>query len=152
MILPGYKCNMTDISAAIGLGQLERYDGLLKKRKKLIQAYNDNLPQDKITVLQHDTENQSSSGHLYLTRLKGKNLDFRNRFIQQMSQAGVACNVHYKPLPMHTAYKQMGFNIQDFPNSYALFENEVTLPLNSKMTVEDVCYVAEHVRRLLLSL
>lgn len=152
VILPGYKCNMTDISAAIGLGQLERYDGLLKKRKKLIQAYNDNLPQDKITVLQHDTENQSSSGHLYLTRLKGKNLDFRNRFIQQMSQAGVACNVHYKPLPMHTAYKQMGFNIQDFPNSYALFENEVTLPLNSKMTVEDVCYVAEHVRRLLLSL
>lgn len=152
VILPGYKCNMTDISAAIGLGQLERYDGLLKKRKKLIQAYNDNLPQDKITVLQHDTENQSSSGHLYLTRLKGKNLDFRNRFIQQMSQAGVACNVHYKPLPMHTAYKQMGFNIQDFPNSYTLFENEVTLPLNSKMTVEDVCYVAEHVRRLLLSL
>lgn len=148
IVLPGYKCNMTDIMAAIGLGQLQRYDGILKKRNQLIEAYNEGLPSDKICALQHETESQCSSGHLYLTRLCGKNSEFRNRFILQMQQAGISCNVHYKPLAMHTAYKKMGFDIQNFPNSYALFKNEVTLPLNSKMTVQDVCYVTEQIRNL----
>lgn len=149
VVLPAYKCNMTDISAAIGLGQLQRYDGILEKRRRLIHAYNEGLSGAEIEVLRHETKQQSSSGHLYLTRLTGKDLKQRNLFIQKMGREGISCNVHYKPLPMHTAYRKLGFDIKDFPNSLAFYENEVTLPLNSTMSIQDVCYVTEHVRRLL---
>ena len=147
--IPGFKYNMTDIMAAIGLAQLERYDGLLEKRRQLINTYNEALPMEKVSVLQHETKTLRSSGHLYLMRLTNQDADFRNRFIVQMKNAGIACNVHYTPLPMHSAYKQMGFDMKDYPNAYALFENEVTLPLHTKMSVQDASYVAEHVRGLL---
>ena len=129
-----------------------RDPGLLKRRRDIIERYTQGIAADDVDIMKHFTDEYTSSGHLYLVRLLGKDVKERNELITRLAEAGVATNVHFKPLPMHTAYKQMGFNIQDFPNSYTLFENEVTLPLNSKMTVEDVCYVAEHVRRLLLSL
>ena len=144
-----YKCNMTDVVAAIGLKQLERYPDMLAKRKKYIEIYNNEFSNMGIEYLPHYTPEYMSSGHLYLTRLVGKNGDFRNKFIMKMAETGVACNVHYKPLPMHTAYKKLGFNIADYPNAYKQFENEVTLPLNTKMTEDDVLYVAKIAKELL---
>lgn len=143
ILSPAYKCNMTDIMAAIGLGQLERYSELLEKRRKYIEMYDDAFEKNGIDYLQHYTSDSSSSGHLYLTRLTGKNSEFRNKFIIKMAESGIVCNVHYKPLPMHTAYKNLGFDIADFPNAYKQFENEVTMPLNTKMTGDDVLYAAE---------
>lgn len=144
-----YKCNMTDVVAAIGLKQLERYPDMLAKRKKYIEIYNNEFSNMGIEYLPHYTPEYMSSGHLYLTRLVGKNGDFRNKFIMKMAETRVACNVHYKPLPMHTAYKKLGFNIADYPNAYKQFENEVTLPLNTKMTEDDVLYVAKIAKELL---
>lgn len=149
IVSTAYKCNMTDVMAAIGLGQLERYNGLLEKRKQYIEIYNKEFINSDIDFLEHYTKDAVSSGHLYLTRLKEKSIDFRNEFIMKMAENGIACNVHYKPLPMHTAYKKMGFDIQDYPNAYKQFENEVTMPLNTKMTEEDVLYVAETANRIL---
>lgn len=143
IVTTAYKCNMTDIMAAIGLGQLERYELMLAKRKKFIELYDNGFLNSGIEHLEHYAEEYQSSGHLYLTRLIGKNSGFRNDFITKMAEKGIACNVHYKPLPMHTAYKQMGFDIKDFPNAYRQFENEVTMPLNTKMTEDDVIYVIE---------
>ena len=148
IVSPAYKCNMTDIMAAIGLAQLDRYPDMLIKRKKLIGIYDDGLKDLAIEPLCHYTNEYQSSGHLYLTRLVGKDADFRNEFIIKLAEQGIACNVHYKPLPMHTAYKNLGFDIKDFPNAYSQFANEVTLPLNTKMSEEDAMYVVENIKNL----
>ena len=138
-----YKCNMTDIAAAIGLKQFERYPGMLTRRKEIIAKYDAALKPLGIQTLEHDTDKWESSGHLYMTRIPGITLDQRNEIIIKMAEHGVSCNVHFKPLPMHTAYKNLGFDIADYPNAYAYFENEITLPLHTTLTDEDVEYVIE---------
>lgn len=142
IVYPAYKCNMTDIMAAIGLKQLERYDGLLKRRHDIIDRYNAALLPLGVLLLNHRDENHISSGHLYLVRVPGLDAQKRNGVIARMAENGVACNVHYKPLPMMTAYKRLGFDIKDYPNAYAQYENEITLPLHSLLTDEEVGYVA----------
>lgn len=141
IVAPNYKCNMTDVMAGIGLAQMKRYQGMLKRRREIIEKYNDGLKDCDVQVLNHYGVNHASSGHLYLVRLLGKTLDQRNTVITQMAERGIACNVHYKPLPMMTAYKNLGFDISDYPNAYAQYENEVTLPLNTRLSDEDVEYV-----------
>lgn len=141
IVSPAYKCNMTDIMAAIGLAQLERYPQMLKKRKEIIKLYDKAMDELGAQHLDHYTEYGTSSGHLYLTRIPDITPEERNEIIIKMAEKGVACNVHYKPLPMHTAYKNLGFDIKDFPNAYAQFVNEITLPLNTKMSLEDAEYV-----------
>lgn len=138
---PWYKCNMTDIMAAVGLAQLERYEGMLKRRREIIEKYDSVLKPLGIEVLRHYTEEYSSSGHLYITRIPGITPEQRQEVITKMAEAGIACNVHYKPLPMMTAYKNMGFDIKDYPNAYERFVNEVTLPLHTRLTDEEVEYV-----------
>lgn len=141
---PWYKCNMTDIMAGIGLAQMKRYPGMLERRKEIIEKYDAAFKPLGIEVLPHYTETYQSSGHLYITRIPGVTLEQRQAIIIKMAEAGIACNVHYKPLPMMTAYKNMGFDIQDFPNAYDRFENEITLPLHTKLTDEEVEYVIEN--------
>ena len=141
IIGPWYKCNMTDIMAAMGLVQLERYDGLLKRRQMIVEKYDGALKDLNVAVLNHKGADHCSSHHLYLVRLLGKTREDANRVIEQMAERGIACNVHYKPLPMMTAYKALGFDIKDYPNAYHLFENEVTLPLHTRLSDEDVEYV-----------
>lgn len=141
IIGPWYKCNMTDIMAALGLVQMERYDGLLKRRQEIVAKYNEALKDLPVAVLNHKDADHFSSHHLYLVRLLGKTREDANKVIEQMAERGIACNVHYKPLPMMTAYKALGFDIKDYPNAYHLFENEVTLPLHTKLPDEDVEYV-----------
>ncbi len=138
---PWYKCNMTDVAAAIGLKQLERYPAMLKRREEIIKKYDAALRPMGVKTLDHYTEEYRSSGHLYLTRIPGITLEQRNEIIIRMAEMGVACNVHYKPLPMMTAYKNLGFDIKDYPNAYAMFANEITLPLHTCLTDEDVEYV-----------
>lgn len=139
-----YKCNMTDTTAAIGLAQFERYPGMLTRRKDIIAKYDKAFKPLGIEVLPHYTEANISSGHLYITRVPGITPEQRNDIITKMAERGVACNVHYKPLPMHTAYKKLGFDIKDYPNAYAHFANEVTLPLHTKLTDEEIEYVIEN--------
>ena len=149
IIGPWYKCNMTDIMAALGLVQMERYPSILNRRYEIVKRYNaaiDDLnvnlnDNQKVAYLNHMGEDHCSSHHLYLVRLLGKTREDANKVIEQMAERGIACNVHYKPLPMMTAYKALGFDIKDYPNAYHLFENEVTLPLHTKLTDEDVEYV-----------
>ena len=141
IIGPWYKCNMTDIMAALGLVQMERYEGLLKRRQEIVSKYNEALMDLNVAVLNHKGADHCSSHHLYLVRLMGKTREDANKVIEQMAERGIACNVHYKPLPMMAAYKALGFDIMDYPNAYHLFENEVTLPLHTKLTDEDVEYV-----------
>ena len=129
IIAPLYKCNMTDITAAIGLAQMTRYEGMLARRKQMINMYTEGIKADDVECLCHYTDEYSSSGHLFLTRLLGRDVEDRNQFIIRMAEAGIATNVHFKPLPMHTAYKQLGFDIKDFPKSFEMYHNEVTLPL-----------------------
>ena len=136
-----YKCNMTDITAAIGLKQLERYPALLKRRYDIIKRYDEAFRPLGIKTMEHFTDRYQSSGHLYLTRPSGITSAQRNEIIERMAELGVATNVHYKPLPMHTAYRNMGFDIKDFPNSYDMFANEITLPLHTCLTDEQVEYV-----------
>ena len=138
-----YKCNMTSISAAMGLAQLKKYDEFLEKRKRIIETYNKVLCPLGIKVLTHFTDLSTSSGHLYITRIPGIDETKRGEIIEKMAQAGVATNVHYKPLPMFSAYKEMGFDIKDFPNAYDLYSNEITLPLHTKLSQVDVEYVLE---------
>lgn len=138
-----YKCNMTDIAAAIGLKQFERYPDMLRRRKEIIEKYDAALIKIGVEALNHYSESHLSSGHLYITRIPGISLEQRNEIIDKMAQQGVACNVHYKPLPMLTAYKNLGFDIADYPNAYAYFANEITLPLHTNLTDEDVDYVIE---------
>lgn len=141
---PWFKCNMTDVVAAIGLIQLKRYQGMLDQRKQMIELYDEAFKDLPVTVLNHYSRDYCSSGHLYLVRLPGKTREETNKIIEQMAERGIATNVHYKPLPMMTAYKKMGFDIKHFPNAYHMFENEITLPLNSKMTLEDLEYVIQN--------
>ena len=141
IIAPYYKCNMTDVMAGIGLAQLNRYPEMLYRRRQIIGRYNDALKDLPVQVLDHYGEDHSSSGHLYLTRLLGKSIEERNEIIVKMAERGIACNVHYKPLPMMTAYKKLGFDIKDYPNAYNQFVNEVTLPLHTRLSDEDVEYV-----------
>ena len=141
IVAPNFKCNMTDIMAAIGLSQLKRYPELLYRRRQIVEHYNKALRGCDVQVLEHYEDDHSSSGHLYMVRLRGKDSDFRNRVITEMAERGVACNVHYKPLPMMTAYKNLGFNIKDFPNAYNQYCNEVTLPLHTCLSDDEVEYV-----------
>lgn len=141
IIGPWYKCNMTDIMAALGLVQMERYPKLLERRHEIVAKYNAALKDCNVAVLNHKDTDHCSSHHLYLVRLLGKTREETNKVIEQMAERGIACNVHYKPLPMMTAYKALGFDIKDYPNAYHLFENEVTLPLHTRLSDEDVEYV-----------
>lgn len=148
---PWFKCNMTDVVAALGLIQFERYPEMLAKRKKMIACYDEcldtlNNEKGKVVVshLTHYTENVTSSGHLYLVRLVGRTREQTNTVIERMAERGIATNVHYKPLPMMTAYKKMGFDIKDFPNAFKMYENEISLPLTTKMSEEDLEYVIEN--------
>ena len=143
IIGPWFKCNMTDVVAGIGLAQMKRYKALLARRKEIISRYDAAFKPLDIEVLDHYNEEHQSSGHLYITRIPGINLEQRHEIIVKMAEKGVACNVHYKPLPMMTAYKNMGFDIKDYPNAYKRFENEITLPLHTKLTDEEVEYVCE---------
>lgn len=138
-----YKCNMTDVAAAMGLAQFERYPEMLERRKEIIGKYDAAFKPLGVEVLKHYTDEYSSSGHLYITKVPEVTDQQRREIIIKMAEAGVACNVHYKPLPMHTAYKKLGFDIKDFPNAYKHFENEITLPLHTKLTDEEVQYVIE---------
>lgn len=145
IIAPFYKCNMTDIMAAIGIVQLKRYPQMLYRRHQIIDCYNTAFKDLPIQVLNHHLSNDTySSGHLYITRLLNKTLEERNEIIVKMAEQGIACNVHYKPLPMMTAYKQLGFDIKDFPNAYNMFKNEITLPLHTKLTDEMIGYIIEN--------
>lgn len=139
-----YKCNMTDVAAAIGLKQFVRYPGMLERRKNIIAKYDASLKPLGVEVLNHYTDDYESSGHLYLTRVPGITLESRNEIIIKMAECGIACNVHYKPLPMHTAYKKLGFDIKNYPNAYARFANEITLPLHTKLTDEEIDYVIKN--------
>ena len=141
IVAPLYKCNMTDVAAAIGLVQFERYPEMLKRRREIIEKYDGALRPFGIETLEHYTDTYSSSGHLYLTRIPGISLEKRNEIIIKMAEKGVSCNVHYKPLPMLTAYKNLGFDIADYPNAYAHFVNEITLPLHTCLTDEQIEYV-----------
>ena len=143
IIGPWYKCNMTDVAAALGLVQMQRYKGMLQRRREIIERYDAAFRPLGVKTLNHYDETHASSGHLYLTRVPGISPEQRNDIITKMAQLGVACNVHYKPLAMLTAYKNMGFDIADFPNAYAMFANEISLPLHTNLTDEQVDYVIE---------
>lgn len=140
---PWYKCNMTDVVAGIGLAQMKRYPGMLSRRKEIIARYDAVFRPLGIETLNHYTEEHNSSGHLYITRVPGITLEQRNEIIIKMAEEEIACNVHYKPLPMMTAYKNLGFDIKDYPNAYERFANEITLPLHTRLTDEEVDYIIE---------
>ena len=139
-----YKCNMTDITAAMGLAQMKRYPQMLARRQEIITRFDAAFRPLGVKTLPHYTDKHTSSGHLYITRVPGITPEQRNEIIEKMAERGIACNVHYKPLPMHTAYKNLGFDIKDFPNAYAQFANEITLPLHTCLTDEQVAYIIEN--------
>lgn len=151
IIGPYYKCNMTDVAAAIGLAQLDRYPAILKRRRKIIEYYDRELQGTGVGVMKHFSEKDriASSGHLYIVKLIGQDEEYRNRFIEKMAGLGVATNVHYKPLPMFTAYKNLGFDIKDFPNAFDMYRNEITLPLYSRLTDEEAAYVMDSFKKCL---
>lgn len=140
---PWYKCNMTDVLAGIGLAQIKRYPLLLKRRKEIIEKYDKAFRPLGIKSLNHFDQNHKSSGHLYITQVPGIDTEQRNKIIEEMAEKGIACNVHYKPLPLLTAYKNLGFEIKDYPNAYNHYKNEITLPLHTKLTDEEVDYIIE---------
>ena len=141
---PWYKCNMTDIMAAMGLVQMKRYPDMLLRRKAIIERYDQAIKAASIKVLEHYTDQHQSSGHLYITRVPNITTEQRQTIIEKMAEEGIATNVHYKPLPMMTAYKNMGFDIQHYPNAYNHFANEITLPLHTRLTDEEVDYIIEN--------
>lgn len=145
-----YKCNMTDVAAAMGLAQFQRYPQILKRRREIIEKYDKSFKPLGIKVLSHYTDNHISSGHLYITRIPNITAEQRNEIITRMAQKGIACNVHYKPLPMHTAYKKLGFDIKDYSNAYAQFANEITLPLHTCLSDEEVDYIVENYTSIVL--
>ncbi len=147
VVEPFYKCNMTDIMASLGLVQLKRYPAIEERRKEIILRYNEGLKDLPVSVLNHFVPDSVSSGHLYLVRVNGKNRKQCNEIIENMARDGIATNVHYKPLPILSAYKNMGFDIKDFPNAYSMFENEITLPLHTKLTDEEVDYIIARFRK-----
>lgn len=143
VVAPYFKCNMTDIMAALGLAQMKRYPDILARRKKIIEKYNEGLKNLPVSVLEHFGNDFASSGHLYLVRVHDKTRKECNEIIEKMAECGIATNVHYKPLPLLSAYRNQGFNIKDYPNAYAMFENEITLPLHTKLTDEEIDYVID---------
>ena len=143
IISPAYKCNMTDIAAAIGLVQMQRYPQMLSRRKEIIEKYNQEFSSLNLQILQHFGKNYASSGHLYLVRLLDKTEKDRNKIISTIAERGVATNVHYKPLPLLTAYKNLGFQIGDYPNAFNMYQNEITLPLYSRLTDAEVDYICD---------
>lgn len=149
---PWYKCNMTDIMAGIGLAQFKRYEGMLARRKEIIERYNKELEGCNVAVLNHLKPDSTSSRHLYLVRVLDADVEQRNEIIVKMAERGIACNVHYKPLPMMTAYKNLGFDIKDYPNAYNLYKNEVTLPLHTCLSDEDVDYVISNFKEIISNL
>lgn len=149
ILYPAYKCNMTDINAAIGLKQLERYDALLDRRREIIEKYDKAFLDAGLMPLRHFDDESRSSGHLYLLRIPNFKAEDRNRLITKLAEQGIATNVHYKPLPMMTAYQNLGFDIKDYPNAYAMYENEITLPLHTKLSDDEVDFVIENVLRIL---
>ena len=152
IVAPYYKCNMTDIMASIGLAQLKRYPDMLKRRRDIIETYNEALKELPVTPMVHYSEDSISSGHLYLVRLNDKDRTFANQMIEGMAKAGVATNVHYKPLPLLSAYKNMGFDIKDYPNAFHMYENEVTLPLHTCLTDDQVAYVTDTFKKVWMEL
>ncbi len=142
--IPAYKCNMTDIMASIGLAQLSRYSELLEKRKQIIEKYNNELKKCNVQTLKHFTDETKSSGHLYMVRLLGKDEKYRNKIIENLAQKGIPTNVHYKPLPMMTAYKKLGFDIKNYPNAYNMYKNEITLPLHTLLSDEEIEYIIKN--------
>lgn len=142
--IPAYKCNMTDIMASIGLAQLSRYSELLEKRKQIIEKYNNELKKCNVQTLKHFTDETKSSGHLYMVRLLGKDEKYRNKIIENLAQKGIPTNVHYKPLPMMTAYKKLGFDIKNYPNAYNMYKNEITLPLHTLLSGEEIEYIIKN--------
>ncbi|TKW66538.1 MAG: capsular biosynthesis protein, partial [Cutibacterium acnes] len=141
VVSPAYKCNMTDVCAAIGLAQMTRYDSMLERRRQIITRYDQALAPAGVTSLRHYEDGSVSSGHLYLANLPGLGEEARNEFIERMAGADVACNVHYKPLPLLSAYRDLGFSMEDFPQAHALYASEVSLPLHTSLTDEQVDYV-----------
>ncbi len=139
-----YKCNMTDIMASLGLAQLNRYEGLMNRRHEIIDKYEKAFSSLPVRLLNHHDNNHRSSGHLYLVRINGIDEKVRNEIIEAMAKRGIATNVHYKPLPLLTAYKELGFNIDDYPNAYNQYKNEISLPLYSKLTDEQVEYIIDN--------
>lgn len=152
IVATNYKCNMTDITASIGIAQLNRYCELLEKRRKIIKLYDSLLSELNVSALKHSGTDYSSNGHLYMLRINGYNELFRNRVIELMAKYGIATNVHYKPLPMHTAYKNLGFDIKDYPNAFRMYQNEITLPLHTLLSLEDVEYVVFTLKEILATL
>lgn len=149
IVYPAYKCNMTDILASIGLAQFDRLHGMLDRRREIIETYDRELLPVGVQSLQHYGNNFTSSGHLYLMRVPGIGEEERNEIIRKMAEAGVVCNVHYKPLPMFTAYKNLGFDIEDYPNAYKQYANEITLPLHTLLSDDDVEYICENMKSVL---
>lgn len=149
ILIPAYKCNMTDIQAGIGLGQLRRYDSMLARRHEIVKRYNDAFKDTKVIIPKHFGEDHSSSAHLYLARLEDITLEQRNEIIVKMDERGISTNVHYKPLPLLTAYRNLGFDIKNYPNAYALFENELSLPIYSTLSDEEVDYITENLLEIL---
>ena len=149
IIYTGHKCNMTDIMAAIGLAQLERYPELLERREQIVNLYNELLNKEKIDIISHKDGNSISSKHLLLTRAKGIDENKRNEIIIKLAEAGIASNVHYKPLPMHTAYKNLGFDIKNYPNAFDMYKNEISLPLHTKLSDDDVKFICETYNKIL---
>ena len=152
IVAPYYKCNMTDIMAALGLAQLRRYPALLRRRTEIVHLYDELLNNDNYSVLRHSGENYDSCKHLYIVRLRNKEESFRNRIIEKMGEYGIATNVHYKPLPMLTAYKNLGFCINDYPNAFEQYKNSISLPLHTLLTDDDVHYVVESLAKAIDSL
>lgn len=149
---PWYKCNMTDIMAGIGLAQFKRYEGMLTRRKEIIKRYNKELEECNVAVLNHLKSDSTSSCHLYLVRILDADVEQRNEIITKMAERGIACNVHYKPLPMMMAYKNLGFDIKDYPNAYNLYKNEVTLPLHTCLSDDDVDYIISNFKEIISNL
>lgn len=149
IVAPNFKCNMTDVLASIGIAQLRRYPSLLDRRMEIVKLYEDGLKDLNVTVLKHKGEDFTSSKHLLIIRLNGFEEEQRNEVIRKMAEKGIATNVHYKPLPMHTAYKNLGFDIKDYPNAYDMYKNEITLPLHTLLRDEDVEYITKSLKEIL---
>lgn len=149
IVAPNFKCNMTDVLASIGIAQLRRYPSLLDRRMEIVKLYEDGLKDLNVTVLKHKGEDFTSSKHLLIVRLNGFEEEQRNEVIRKMAEKGIATNVHYKPLPMHTAYKNLGFDIKDYPNAYDMYKNEITLPLHTLLRDEDVEYITKSLKEVL---
>ena len=148
IVIPGYKCNLTDIAASIGLVQLDRYPKLLERREDIISQYNKGFEGTRITALSHSSEDYRSCGHLYITHLEGATFEQRGEIIVKMAERGISCNVHYKPLPLLTAYKNLGFDIENYPNAYNYYVKEITLPLHTRLSDEDVAVIIENFKEI----